>query len=61
MYPFESDMTTKAMFGAGRGGRVGELAAGFGKKALLITYDEEFRTKMSASTRRWPKAARPQE
>ncbi len=42
MYPFEFDMTTKAVFGAGAVARVGELAAGFGKKALLITYDEKF-------------------
>ncbi|HOX12610.1 MAG TPA: iron-containing alcohol dehydrogenase [Spirochaetia bacterium] len=42
MYPFEFDMTTKAIFGEGAVARVGELAAGFGKKALLITYDEKF-------------------
>ncbi len=42
MYPFEFDMTTKAVFGEGVVARVGELAAGFGKKALLITYDEKF-------------------
>ena len=42
MYPFEFDMTTKAVFGEGAVSKVGELAAGFGKKALLITYDEKF-------------------
>ena len=42
MYPFEFDMPTKAIFGDGAVGRVGDLAAGFGKKALLVTYDEEF-------------------
>ncbi len=42
MHPFEFDMTTKAVFGEGAVAKVGELAAGFGKKALLITYDEGF-------------------
>ncbi len=42
MYPFEFDMTTKAVFGEGAVAKVGGLAAGFGKKALLITYDEAF-------------------
>ena len=42
MYPFEFDMTTKAIFGEGAVSKVGEVAAGFGKKALLLTYDEDF-------------------
>ncbi len=42
MYPFEFDMTTKAVFGEGAVEKVGGLAAGFGKKALLVTYDEAF-------------------
>lgn len=42
MYPFEFDMTTKAVFGEGAVAKVGGLAAGFGKKAMLITYDEVF-------------------
>jgi alcohol dehydrogenase YqhD (iron-dependent ADH family) len=42
MYPFEFDMTTKAVFGEGVVAKVGALAAGFGNKALLITYDEAF-------------------
>lgn len=42
MHAFEFDMPTKVIFGEGAVGRVGGLAAGFGKKALLVTYDEEF-------------------
>ena len=42
MYAFEFDMPTRAIFGEGTVARVGGLAAGFGKKALLITYDEDF-------------------
>jgi alcohol dehydrogenase YqhD (iron-dependent ADH family) len=42
MYAFEFDMPTKAIFGEGTVGKVGGLAAGFGKKALLVTYDEDF-------------------
>ena len=40
MYPFEFSMPTNAIFGEGVVARVGEVAAGFGKKALLLTYDE---------------------
>ena len=46
MHPFEFDMTTKAIFGEGAVAKVGGLAAGFGKKALLVTYDEDFVKKM---------------
>jgi alcohol dehydrogenase YqhD (iron-dependent ADH family) len=42
MHPFEFDMPTKVIFGEGTVGKVGALAAGFGKKALLVTYDEDF-------------------
>jgi alcohol dehydrogenase YqhD (iron-dependent ADH family) len=42
MYGFEFDMPTKAVFGEGVVAKVGGLAAGFGKKALLVTYDEQF-------------------
>jgi alcohol dehydrogenase YqhD (iron-dependent ADH family) len=42
MYPFEFNMTTTAMFGEGAVAKVGEVAAGYGKKALLLTYDEAF-------------------
>ncbi len=38
--PFEFSVPTKIVFGAGEVKRVGELAATFGKKALLVTYDE---------------------
>src|SRR5512136_573802 len=41
MYPFEFSMPTQAVFGEGTVARVGEDAAGFGKKALLLTYDEQ--------------------
>ena len=40
MYPFEFSMPTNAIFGEGAVARVGSVAAGFGKKALLLTYDE---------------------
>ncbi len=42
MYPFQFDMPTKAMFGVGEVCKVGQVAASFGKKALLLTYDEAF-------------------
>lgn len=42
MYPFEFNMPTNAIFGEGAVTRVGSVAAGFGKKALLLTYDENF-------------------
>lgn len=41
MYPFEFQIPTKIVFGAGEVKKVGENAAGFGKKALLVTYGEE--------------------
>jgi alcohol dehydrogenase YqhD (iron-dependent ADH family) len=42
MHPFEFDMPTKVVFGEGAVAKVGGIAAGFGKKALLVTYDEDF-------------------
>lgn len=42
MYPFEFSMPVKAIFGEGTVDRVGKIAAGFGKKALLLTYEEKF-------------------
>ena len=42
MYPFEYNMPTRAIFGEGAVARVGETAAEFGKKALLLSYDEDF-------------------
>lgn len=42
MHAFEFDMPTKAIFGEGAVAKVGSLAAGFGKKALLVTYAEDF-------------------
>jgi len=42
MYPFEFCLPTKIKFGEGEVSKVGQEALGFGKKALLITYDENF-------------------
>ena len=41
MYPFEYHIPTKIIFGEGTVKRAGEVAAGFGKKAMLVSYDEE--------------------
>lgn len=41
MYNFEFVLPTKIIFGAGEVKRVGEQAATFGKKAMLVTYDEK--------------------
>ncbi len=40
MINFEFSVPTKIIFGAGEVKRIGEQAAKFGKKALLVTYDE---------------------
>lgn len=40
MVNFEFSVPTRIVFGAGEVKRTGELAAKFGKKALLVTYDE---------------------
>ncbi len=42
MYAFEFNMPTNAVFGEGAVSKVGIVASGFGKKALLLTYDETF-------------------
>ena len=42
MFPFEYYLPTKVVFGEGTIGKLGEHAGSFGKKAMLVTYDEEF-------------------
>lgn len=42
MFPFEYYIPTKVIFGEGTIDRTGELALNFGKKAMLVSYDEEF-------------------
>lgn len=42
MYEFEFDMPTKVVFGEGAVAKTGGIAVTFGKKALLLTYDEDF-------------------
>lgn len=42
MYSFEFQIPTKIVFGAGEVKKVGQQASAFGKKALLVTYDEAF-------------------
>ena len=42
MYNFEFSMPTRVIFGAGEVKRIGEETSKFGKKAMLVTYDEEF-------------------
>ncbi|MEF9970125.1 MAG: iron-containing alcohol dehydrogenase [Ruthenibacterium sp.] len=42
MYSFEFSVPTKIVFGAGEVSKVGKEAAAFGKKAMLVTYDEDF-------------------
>ena len=41
MYPFELSLPTKVIFGAGEIARAGAEAARFGKKALLVSFNEE--------------------
>ena len=41
MYPFEFQMPTKIVFGAGEAKRTGEVAREFGKKALLVMSKEQ--------------------
>ncbi len=41
MYPFEYYIPTKVVFGEGTVKKAGEIAAGFGKKAMLVSYDED--------------------
>lgn len=42
MHPFEFQIKTKIVFGAGEVKKVGQEAAHYGKKALLVTYGEDF-------------------
>lgn len=42
MEPFEFVLPTKIVFGAGEISKAGEEARAYGKKALLVTYDEAF-------------------
>ena len=49
--PFEFSVPTKIIFGVGEVKKVGGEAARYGKKALLVTYDEDFSI-------RWPTAVR---
>ncbi len=46
MYPFEYYIPTKVVFGEGNVKKTGEIAAGFGKKALLVSYDEDLVKKL---------------
>lgn len=46
MHGFEFSLPTQIKFGEGAVASVGEKAAQFGKKALLITYPEDFFTKV---------------
>ena len=41
MYPFEFQMPTKIVFGAGEVKKTGEVAREFGKKALLVMSKEQ--------------------
>jgi alcohol dehydrogenase YqhD (iron-dependent ADH family) len=42
MVPFEFILPTKVVFGAGEVSKVGREVLAFGKKAMLVTYDEKF-------------------
>ena len=42
MFPFEYHLPTKVIFGEGEINKLGEVSSTFGKKAMLVTYDEEF-------------------
>ncbi len=42
MFPFEYHLPTKIIFGESNINRLGEVTSSFGKKALLVTYDEQF-------------------
>ena len=55
--PFEFSVPTKIIFGVGEVKKVGGEAARYGKKALLVTYDEDFVKKVAFSIR-WPTAVR---
>jgi len=42
MVPFEFSVPTRIVFGEGEVKRIGGLALEFGRKAMLVTYDEDF-------------------
>lgn len=42
MHPFEYHIPTKVVFGEGTINQLGEIAGEFGKKAMLVSYDESF-------------------
>ena len=42
MFPFEYHIPTKIIFGEGTVNKTGRNCASFGKKAMLVTYDEKF-------------------
>jgi hypothetical protein len=42
MFPFEYHIPTKIVFGEGTISRLGEISAEFGKKVMLVSYDESF-------------------
>ncbi|TFG62587.1 MAG: iron-containing alcohol dehydrogenase [Spirochaetales bacterium] len=42
MFPFEYHLPTKVVFGEGKISSIGEVALTYGKKAMLVTYDEDF-------------------
>ena len=42
MHPFEYHIPTKVIFGEGTIGRLGEVSSTFGKKVMLVSYDESF-------------------
>lgn len=41
MYPFEYHIPTRIVFGEGSVNRAGEIASEFGKRVMLVSYDEE--------------------
>jgi alcohol dehydrogenase YqhD (iron-dependent ADH family) len=46
MFPFEYYIPTKIVFGEGNINKLGKLCAPFGKKAILVTYEEELVKKL---------------
>lgn len=41
MFPFELHLPTKVVFGEGTIDKIGEISSTFGKKAMLVSYDED--------------------
>ncbi|MBF9016675.1 MULTISPECIES: iron-containing alcohol dehydrogenase [unclassified Oceanispirochaeta] len=41
MFPFELHLPTKVVFGEGTINKIGEISSTFGKKAMLVSYDED--------------------